>query len=57
MGRHYGLDRLIEYGTEPLPETTIVVNPAWRRKDREVRRERAILVREQAQFGALRLPA
>ena len=57
MGRHYGLDRLIEYGTEPLPETTIVVNPAWRRKDQEVRRERAILVREQAQFGALSLPA
>ena len=57
MGRHYGLDRLIEYGTEPLPETTIVVNPAWRRKDQEVRRERALLVRQQAQFGALSLPA
>ncbi|NLH74408.1 MAG: hypothetical protein GX456_15270 [Verrucomicrobia bacterium] len=56
MGRHYGLDRLIEYGTEPLPETTTVVNPAWRRKDQEVRRERAVLVRVQAQFGALSLP-
>jgi len=57
MGRHYGLDRLIEYGTEPLPDTTVVVNPAWRRKDQEVRRERAALVRQQAQFGALSLPA
>ena len=57
MGRHYGLDRLIEYGTEPLPETTRVVNPAWRRKDQEVRRERAALVRLQALFGALNLPA
>jgi len=57
MGRHYGLDRLIEYGTEPLPETTLVVNPAWRRKDQEVRRERAVQVRLQAQFGALSLPA
>jgi hypothetical protein len=57
MGKHYGLDRLIEYGTEPLPETTVVVNPAWRRKDQEVRRERAIQVRLQAQFGALSLPA
>jgi hypothetical protein len=57
MGQHYGLNRLIEYGTEPLPETTIVVNPAWRRKDQEVRRERAKLVRQQAQFGALTLPA
>jgi hypothetical protein len=57
MGRHYGLDRLIEYGTEPLPETTVVVNPAWRQKDQQVRRERAVLVRQQAQFGAASLPA
>lgn len=57
MGQHYGLDRLIEYGTEPLPETTVVVNPTWRKKDQEVRRERAVLVRQQAQFGALALPA
>lgn len=57
MGRHYGLDRLIEYGTEPLPDTTMVVNPAWRRKDQAVRRERALQVRCQAQFGALSLPA
>ncbi len=56
MGRHYGLDRLIEYGTEPLPETTQVVNPAWRRLDQAVRRTRAQLGRTQAQFGALTLP-
>jgi hypothetical protein len=57
MGQHYGLDRLIEYETEPLPETTMVVNPAWRKKDQEVRRERSGLLRQQAQFGALSLPA
>jgi len=57
MGRHYALDRLIEYGTEPLPEATVVVNPAWRRLDQTVRRARAGLVRTQAQFGALSLPA
>jgi hypothetical protein len=57
MGQHYGLERLIEYGTEPLPETTVVVNPAWRKKDQEVRRERAGLVRQQAQFGAINMPA
>ena len=33
MRQHFGLDRLIEYGTQPLPETTVVVNPAWRRLD------------------------
>jgi len=57
MGRHYGLDRLVEYGTEPLPETTLVVNPAWRRLDQAVRRQRAQLERTRAQFGALNLPA
>lgn len=57
MGRHYGLDRLIEYGTEPLPETTVVVNPAWRRLDQAVRRTQAQLVRLEAEFGAMSLPA
>jgi len=57
MGRHYGLDKLVEYGTEPLPETTTVVNPAWRRLDQAVRRERAQLERTRAQFGALSPPA
>lgn len=56
MGKHYGLDRLIEYGTEALPDTTVLVNPAWRRKDQEIRRQRALLVRQQAQFGSLELP-
>jgi hypothetical protein len=57
MGRHYGLDRLIEYGTQALPETTVVVNPAWRQKDQAVRRERALLARQQVRFAALSLPA
>ncbi len=57
MGRHYGLDKLVEYGTEPLPETTTVVNPAWRRLDQAVRRERAQLTRVQAQFGGLSPPS
>lgn len=56
MGEHFGLDRLIEYGTEPIPDPTLVVNPAWRRKDQEVRRARALLVREQARFGGLSCP-
>jgi hypothetical protein len=57
MGQHYGLDRLIEYGTQALPETTVVVNPAWRQKDQAVRRERALLLRQQVRFTALSLPA
>ena len=53
MQEHYSLDRLVEYGVEPLPETTRLVNPAWRQLDGQIRRERGLLGREQAQFGAL----
>jgi hypothetical protein len=57
MREHFGLDRLIEYGTTPLPETTSVVNPAHRKVDQQIRRERGRLQRLQAQFGAHGLPA
>lgn len=57
MRQHFGLDRLIEHGTKPLPETTVVVNPAHRRVDQEVRRERGRLLRLEARFGAHTLPA
>lgn len=57
MLEHYGLDRLIEYGTEPLPDTTRLVNPAWRKLDSQVRKQAALQSRELAQFGALHLPA
>jgi len=52
MKHHFGLDRLIEYGVQPLPETTVVINPAFRRLDQQVRRERAVLTRLRAQFAA-----
>jgi hypothetical protein len=57
MQEHYSLDRLVEYGTQPLPDTTRVVNPVWRSLDSQLRRQAALLTREQAQFGALNLPA
>jgi hypothetical protein len=56
MREHFGLDRLIEYGTVPLPETTVVVNPAHRRVEQQIRRERGRLQRLQAQLGAHALP-
>ncbi len=56
MTEHYHLDKLVEYGVEPLPETLRVVNPAWRQLDRQVRQQTALLAREQAQFGELNLP-
>ena len=33
MRIRFGLDRLIEYGVTPLPNTPIVINPAYRRLD------------------------
>ena len=52
MREHYGLDRLIEYGTEPVPDTIRVVNPAWRHSDSRIRSLTAKRRRPMAQFGA-----
>jgi hypothetical protein len=57
MREHYAIDRLVEHGTEPLPETTTVVNPAWRKLDSQIRREQALRDRDRAAFGALCLSA
>jgi hypothetical protein len=55
MREHYGLDRLVEYGTELIPDLTPVVNPQWRRLDSQVRSKTGQRHRLQAQFGALAL--
>ena len=55
MREHYGLDRLVDYQTEAIPDTTKVVNPAHRTLDGQVRRQLAVLSRMQAKFGALNL--
>jgi hypothetical protein len=34
MMEHFAIDLLQEYGTEPIPDTERVVNPAWRELDR-----------------------
>jgi len=55
MRKHYGLDKLISYGTEHVPDTTMVINPEYRRLDGEVRKKTAKLSRVAAQFGGLGL--
>lgn len=55
MREHYSLDRLIEYGTEPVPDTVLVVNPARRKLDSQVRSQADRRHRLVAQFGALAL--
>ncbi len=56
MRENFGLDRIIEHGTTPLPDTTLVVNPARRRLEADLRRHRADLQRSHARLGALVLP-
>jgi hypothetical protein len=55
MREHYSLDRLIEYGTEPIPDTVSVVNPAWPKLDSQIRSQIGQRHRLAAQFGALAL--
>ena len=57
MRQHFHLDRLVEYGTEPIPDTTRVVNPAWRTLDNQCRREIGLLNRERLRFADIHLPA
>ena len=55
MRQHYNLDRLVEYGVEPVPDTTRLINPPWRAFDYQIRSHRALLSRERAQFGQVQL--
>jgi hypothetical protein len=55
MREHYGLDRLADYRTKEISETTRVVNPVYRDRDGKVRRKVAILNRKLAQFGGMGL--
>lgn len=55
MRQHYGLDKLVSYGTEAVPDTTRVVNPAYRHLDGEIRKKASRLQRLAAQFGGLGL--
>jgi hypothetical protein len=52
MREHYSLDRLLEYGTEPIPDAIEVVNPLWRKLDSQIRSKTGQRYRLAAQFGA-----
>ena len=47
MQQHYGIDRLVECTAfEPIPDSTRVVNPAWRSLDSQLRRQQSMLLGE-----------
>jgi hypothetical protein len=57
MIEHYSLDRLVQYGTEAIPETSKVVNPQRRSLENEIRREKTQLTRKRAAFAAKAYPS
>jgi hypothetical protein len=52
MSQEYGIEALVEYGTEEFPDPPRVVNPAWRTLDAKARALQARLRRAQAEFAA-----
>jgi prepilin-type processing-associated H-X9-DG protein len=55
MRQSYNLDGLVDYGEDSIPETTRVVNPAYRTLDGQVRTKIGLLNRKIAEFGAINL--
>lgn len=56
MRENFGIDRLVQYGAEKIPDTqTNVINPEYRRLDGEIRKERGVLNRKLAQFAGMNL--
>ncbi len=51
--KHYGLDRLIDYKTAEISDPFLVVNPAYRKLEGQVRSTNGKLSRVRAEFGAL----
>lgn len=48
MRQHFGLDALVEHGTEAMPDTAFTVNPLWRKRNAEVRQKHSLLRRLKA---------
>ncbi len=55
MRHSFNLDGLVDYRSENVPETIMVVNPAHRALDGEVRKKVGLLNRRIAEFGAINL--
>ena len=55
MRQHFSLDRLAEYGVEPIPDPVQTVNPDWRKLDSQIRSQSEKRRRQLAVFGMLDL--
>jgi hypothetical protein len=56
MMQHFDIDGLVQYGSEEIPGTTRIVNPAWRQLDKQIRQLATRLRRHQATLGAAAPP-
>jgi transposase-like protein len=52
MMQHYDIDGLVQYGSEEIPGTTPIVNPAWRSLDKAVRGTLGRIRKLHAELGA-----
>jgi len=55
MMDHFDIERLVQYGVEPIDETIKVVNPAYRALESRIKSKAALLSRRQAAFGQMSL--
>ena len=55
MMENFGIDRLIEYETQPISETSRVVNPEYRAIEKEIRKRKSSLKNLHAEFGEMTL--
>jgi hypothetical protein len=55
MRQSYNLDGLVDYGAGIVPDTVMVVNPAYRTVDGQARKKIGVLNRKIAEFGAVNL--
>jgi len=55
MMQHYDIDGLVQYGSEEIPGTVQVVNPAWRTLDKAVTDNRRRIRKLHAKLGAATL--
>jgi hypothetical protein len=51
MMQHYDIDGLVQYGSEELPGTLLVINPAWRAIDKAVKDKRTHIRKIYAELG------
>lgn len=52
MMEHYDIDGLVEYGSQEIPGTTRIVNPAWRDLDKQIKRINIRLRSDRAKLAA-----